>query len=209
MVAEPGSWHSEVIPAAAERVVQLLAAKDLSSFYLAGGTALALQLGHRISRDFDFFSCETFDEEGLLQRMQDAGVSLVSKAPETLHLQLLDIKVSFLGYRYPVLFPFGSWMSLRVADPRDIACMKISAVAGRGSRRDFVDLYVTARQYGLPHLLELFRQKYAQLDFNLLHALKSLTYFTDAEKEPMPKMLAPIPWQEITDYFREEAPKLI
>jgi hypothetical protein len=203
------SWNKEVIPEAAEQVLGMLL-KSIGSFYLAGGTGLALQLGHRLSRDFDFFTSESFDEERLLSDLKDIEkLSVVSMGRETLHLHVRGIKVSFLGYRYPVLFPFGSFMGVQVADPRDIACMKISAIAGRGGKRDFLDLYATAQQYGLASLLDLFKQKYAQVDFNLVHALKSLTYFKDAEKEPMPQMLSSISWNDVTEFFKQEAPKFI
>jgi hypothetical protein len=204
------SWHKEVISEEAERVLAILLKNDISSFYLAGGTALALRLGHRLSRDLDFFNSQPFDEEILLNGLKDVGnLSVVSKGRETLHLHISGIKVSFLGYQYPVLFPFESFLQAQIADSRDIACMKISAIAGRGSRRDFVDLYVIAKRYSLAYLLDLFKNKYSQIDFNLVHALKSMTYFKDAEKEPMPKMLIDISWDEITEFFRHEAPKLI
>jgi hypothetical protein len=205
-----GSWHKEAIPEAVEHVLDILYKNNVESFYLAGGTALALHLGHRLSRDLDLFNPEPFDEERLLSDLKNIErISVISKGRETLHLHIMDIKVSFMGYGYPVLFPFKSFRSIKVADPQDIACMKISAIAGRGSRRDFVDLYVLARQYGLVHLIDLFEKKYAQVNFNLLHALKSLTYFKDAEQEPMPKMLAPVSWNEVVDFFRLEAPKII
>jgi hypothetical protein len=206
----PKSWHKEVIPEAAERVLEILTRSKMDSFYLAGGTGLALRLGHRLSRDLDFFSAEPFSEEMLLGNLKDfEKLSVVSKDWETLHLHILDIKVSFLGYHYPVLFPFGSFMGMQIADPRDIACMKINAIAGRGSRRDFVDLYFIAKEYGLGCILDLFRKKYSEVDINLVHVLKSMTYFKDAETEPMPKMLTDISWDEIANFFKQESPKLI
>lgn len=206
----PTFWHEEAIPQAAERVLEILAGNNMDSFYLAGGTGLALQLGHRLSRDLDLFSAEPFSEEMLLGNLKDVEkLSVVSKDRETLHLHIRGIKVSFLGYHYPVLFQFRSFMGMQVADPRDIACMKISAIAGSGSRRDFVDLYAIAKEYGLDHLLDLFKKKYSQIDFNIVHALKSLTYFKDAEKEPIPKMLVDFSWDEVTEFFKKEATRLI
>ncbi|MBN1566672.1 MAG: hypothetical protein JXA73_02420 [Acidobacteria bacterium] len=87
--------------------------------------------------------------------------------------------------------------------------MKINAIAGRGSRRDFVDLYFVAKEFGLPYILDLFRKKYFEIDFNIVHTLKSLTYFKDAETEPMPKMLTDIYWADVVRFFRQESPKLI
>ena len=145
----------------------------------------------------------------LVDLMSFEKLSVVSKGKETLHLDVSGIKVTFLGYHYPVLFPFESFLGTSVADPRDIACMKISAIAGRGARRDFIDLYETARHYGLADLMDLFRRKYALVDYNFVHILKSLTYFKDAETEPMPQMLLPISWQEVTEFFTHETIGLV
>jgi hypothetical protein len=87
--------------------------------------------------------------------------------------------------------------------------MKISAIASRGAKRDFVDLYVVAKGFGLPALLELFRQKFALAQYNMVHILKSLAYFADAEKDPMPHMLIPLTWDEVTQFFRREVPRLL
>jgi len=86
--------------------------------------------------------------------------------------------------------------------------MKISAVAGRGTKRDFIDLYVAAARYGLRDLLELFEKKFADLRYNRIHLLKSLTYFKDAEKDPTPDMLIPLSWDEVKAFFTEEAPRI-
>ena len=108
-----------------------------------------------------------------------------------------------------MLFPFQSFMGISVADPRDIACMKLSAISSRGTKRDFVDLYVASNRYGLSHLLELFQKKYARIHYNIVHILKSLTYFEDAEKEPMPNMLMTLSWEEVRWFFIREVPGLI
>jgi len=210
IMADVRSWHKEVIPEATERALEAFSKAGLGAFYLAGGTGLALRFGHRLSRDLDFFCAQPFDENAIIDELKGTGkISVISKARETLHLHISGVKVSLLGYHYPVLFPFDRFMSVQVADPRDIACMKISAIAGRGSRRDFIDLYVIAQEYGLALLLDLFQKKYAEIDFNRVHALKSLTYFKDAENEPMLKMLEPTSWDQVFDFFRKEAPKLL
>ena len=110
-------------------------------------------------------------------------------------------KTSFLGYDYPILYPLVSFHGIQVADPRDIAGMKISAVASRGSRRDFVDLYAVSQKYGLGKLLQTFHKKFAKVNYSFLHVLKSLTYFEDAEQEPMPDMLVPLAWDEVKQFF--------
>jgi len=208
---EHGTWHRKVIPATTEAsLCALRDARVLDRFYLAGGTALALQFGHRLSLDLDFFAKELFDEEMLLQRIQALeGFALAAKAPHTLHATVQETKVSFLGYVYPLLFPTMPFLEVEVADPRDIACMKVSAVAGRGTKRDFVDLYLCAKQYGLKEILRLFDQKFAQTHFNKVHILKSLTFFSDAEKDPMPHMLVPLDWATVKQFFLLGSPRLL
>ena len=200
-------WHREAITVAMVGTLETLERRGvLTGFYLAGGTALALHLGHRRSLDLDFFTSERFDEGALLQRLD--GFSLAARDAQTLHGEISGTKVSFLAYKYPVLFPQTSFLDVAVADPRDIACMKISAIS-RGARRDFIDLYAAARLHGLPELLRLFHQKYARVNYSRVHVLKSLTYFEDADKEPMPDMLEPTSWAEVRGYFLRETPRLL
>jgi hypothetical protein len=205
------AWHREVIPESTESALHALRETGvLESFYLAGGTGLALQIGHRLSLDLDFFSPEHFNEDAILQRLQElSGFALALKAPITLHATIQSTKVSFLGYAYPLLFPLRTFLTVAVADPRDIACMKVSAIAGRGAKRDFVDLYCLAQRYGLGEILRMFAMKFAKTNMSAVHALKSLTFFADAEKDPMPHMLVPLQWQEVKQYFIREAPGLL
>ena len=210
------TWHSEILPAESTAVLNELHKKiSLSQFYLAGGTGLALILGHRLSNDFDFFNKELFNEEVLLQNLQGLkNLSVISKEEHTLHINLNGIKVSFLGYNYPLLFPvkqykFEKELSINVADERDIACMKISAIGSRGIKRDFIDLYMTAQKYSLSELFKLFVKKFSLTPYNNVHILKSLTYFEDANKEPMPEMLVTLKWEKIKQYFNSEVSQLL
>jgi hypothetical protein len=133
----------------------------------------------------------------------------LSRAPQTLHLLLDGIKASFLGYPHPLLFSTDSFSAVEVADGRDIACMKLSAVASRGTRRDFVDLYVAAKTYTLPEILVMFARKYAGIEYNRLHLLKSLAYFEDAEIDPPLEMLTEVSWDEVKAFFAREAAALL
>ena len=208
---EPPLWHREVITPAVERTLKNLhRISVLKRFYLAGGTGLALHLGHRRSVDLDFFSSELFDEEMLIQKAQQLpGFSVVAKGEHTLHVQVQGVKVSFLGYAYPVLFPFKPFLGVDAADPRDIACMKISAIASRGTKRDFVDLYWVSRRYSLEQIIKWFKEKFSQANYSTVHLLKSLTYFKEAEKDPFPDMLVNISWEEVKQFFEREAPQLL
>ncbi len=204
-------WHREAVTAPLLEVLEKLQRSGvLEGFYLAGGTGLALHLGHRPSADLDFFTRDPLREEVLLQRAQSVDrFEVASRDEGTLHVHVGGTEVSFLRYDYPLLRPTSSFEGVQVADPVDIACMKTSAVAGRGTRRDFIDLYVVARELGLAALLEQFRKKFAPIEHSEVHILKSLTYFVDAEKEPMPQVLIDLEWEAVKRFFLDQAPPLL
>ena len=204
-------WRREVITEAVERTLQdLQRVSATGNSYLARGTGLALHLGHRRSMDLDFFTRKPFDPEDILGKIEPlGGLRVLTKDVETLHLTIGETKVSFFGYRYPSLFPCESLFEVKVADPRDIACMKISAIAGRGNKRDYIDLYAVSEHHGLEQILAWFKVKYAQANYSMVHILKSLTYFEEAEKDPMPDMLVNLTWETVKHFFTTEAPRLL
>ena len=210
MPERPSEWHPEVLPEAWSRATNDLARRSLlAGFYLAGGTGLTLQFGHRRSADLDLFREAEFDSADLRDRLRGQdGLGRVALAKGTAHLTLHGVKVSFLHYPYPLLFPLRLYGNIEVAHPCDIACMKIEAISSRGSRRDFVDLYLVAQEYGLRELFECFAKKYAAVSYSRTHLLKALTYFRDAEEEPLPDMLVPLDWSAVTQYFTSETPRL-
>jgi len=124
-------WHPEAITAAMEKTLRLLkASRVVDPFYLAGGTGLALHFGHRRSTDLDLFSPQLFDENTLLAEIGKLpAFALSAISPSTVHAFISNVKVSMLGYDYPVLFSQEQFLGIAVADARDIACMKISALA--------------------------------------------------------------------------------
>jgi hypothetical protein len=87
--------------------------------------------------------------------------------------------------------------------------MKLSAISSRGTKRDFVDLYVLARQYGLDQLLIWFQKKFVQTNYSMVHVLKSMAYFEEAERDPMPDMLASLSWDDVKEFFTREAARLL
>lgn len=211
MVDRGKRWHRESITPAVEQVLSDLSPETfLENFYLAGGTGLALQLGHRRSRDLDLFSYQAFDPEPFVHKLQRLpGFGLTAKGEATLHFTARNIKVSLLAYPYPLLFSSELLDHVKVADLRDIACMKISAIAGRAAKRDFIDLYFVAQDLGLPNVLDLFKQKFEQAHYSLPHLLKSLTFFEEAETDPMPDMLAPVSWPQVKEFFSNQVPRLL
>lgn len=153
--------------------------------YLAGGTACALQLGHRISVDFDFFTPKEFDAKKLIHDLQKLG----------------NFEVDPL--------PFHSFQGIHITDLRDIAAMKIDAIGSRGIKRDFVDLYFICRSgLTLAEILRLYERKYGSLSSKKMHILKSLVYFNDAEVSEKPRMLKEVNWEKVKKYFEAEVRKL-
>jgi len=192
--------HPKVVGRAGWEVVSGLAASGLTTGWtLAGGTALALQLGHRVSHDLDFFRAEPFDAEALLHRLAGLGrVTVQGRAAETLHVTLDRLRLSYLRAQAPLLFPGTPYRDLVLADPRDIAVMKVIAIGGRGSRKDFVDLYFYLRGGGtLQAVFGMMQRRFPRLDHNEYHLLRSLVYFDDAETEPMPRLIRRVGWREI------------
>lgn len=199
-------WHDAVLPPRwQEAVTTLERAGATEGFYLAGGTGLALQLGHRTSVDLDLFTPRPFDALAVRDALRLGPEFAVQQVAEhTLHAELASIQLSFLYYVYPLQFETHTFGQLRVADVRDIGCMKLDALSSRGSRRDFVDLYFLLQQFELKELLEWFNAKYAAAAPNRVHLSKALTYFADAERDPMPNMLVPADWSRIRAFFETE-----
>lgn len=174
-------------------------------FYLAGGTAITIKYGHRFSEDFDFFtfpdikmnSINVFNKLNLL-----AKVSLEQFSDCTVIFYFNDIKFSLFEYRYELLDnPFwDNEKRIYLADDKDIASMKIIAVAQRGLKKDFYDLYylMNLNQWSLSDLREFVLKKYKIFDFDNI-ALKSLIYFEDAEKSSYPD-IDPL-WHKVKDFF--------
>lgn len=202
----------EILTESQQALLELLSqVAEVRTFYLAGGTALALSLGHRRSRDFDFFRPKDFVPQDLLSTLRETGdLFVLQQAAGTLTVMLRDIPVSFFRYDYPLLRPLheSPW-GLPLADPEDIAAMKLAAIAGRGARKDFVDLYFYAREIApLERLFSRFREKYRGVSVDPYHLLRSLTFFEDAEAEAMPDLLVGVTWDEIRAFFRAEAARL-
>lgn len=181
-------------------------AEILKDFYLAGGTGLAFQLKHRLSLDLDFFTRKDIDTKIFIQKLKDLGeLSVEKEAENSLVSNFNKTRITFLKYDYPCLFSFNEFQRTKVADSRDISCMKIDAISSRGTKRDFIDLFfICQKVVPIDKLLKLFRRKYKGVDYNIIHIFKSLIYFEDAEKDPMPKMIIPISWNEVKKFFREE-----
>lgn len=157
-----------------------------ADFYLAGGTALALQIGHRVSIDFDFFTEKDFETDDLYERIQQVfgETPRTQESPRTLAIIVQDdIRISFIGYRYPLLTAPIDAEHLRLASLLDIGCMKLAAIVSRSELKDYVDLYFILKYVSLTQLLIDLAQKIPSLDQNFV--LKALVSFDDVSSEPI------------------------
>ncbi len=203
--------HPTVLGAEGWRIVRELAHAGLTTGWtLAGGTGLALHFGHRVSDDLDFFRSGPFDAEELAEGLARVRpVRIQSRSEGTLHAVLSELRVSFLAAQAPLLFPGTKYRGIVVADPRDIAVMKVIAIGGRGSRKDFVDLHFYLGAGGsLEDVFAMIRRRFARIDYNEYHLLRSLVFFEDAETEPMPRMLRAVRWADVKKALVAEVRRL-
>lgn len=172
----------------------------LNQFYLSGGTALALWQGHRESEDLDFFTETSFDPIRLQSELEKiTNLSGLELDKGTLNCHADDVQLQFLHYPYGLLNKPIPWQGINLSSVEDIACTKLLTISSRGSKKDFIDLYFILKEYSLKNLFTLLKNKYPKTDYNQLHILKSLVYFSDAESQPMPRMHVNVSWEQIKD----------
>ncbi len=166
----------------------------LADFQLVGGTALALQIGHRQSIDLDFFTPNIdFDEIRMLRTLQKLGnVVVLNTDTNWLGVKFDGVKLDILKYPYPLLNSFLEEDGIRLVSKPDIAAMKLSAISSRGAKKDFIDLYFLFQEITLAAMLEFYTTKFGIKEH--FHVIRSLTYFEDAEDEVMPVMLKSANW---------------
>jgi len=177
-------------------------------FYLAGGTGLALQLGHRVSEDLDFFTGGDFDPVGLSRHLEagpEYSETMVGKG--TLYCRVSGVKLSFLHYPVPLRHPPLNYLAVTVADWRDILAERFKTVSQRGSRRDFYDIYacLTLKRLSIGEAVAFLKERLAGSGINYQHIAKSLTWFADAESEPNPRLLMQADWPTVPEFFDSHA----
>ena len=184
-------------PDTLELLKRLSSQPELQETRLVGGTALALQYGHRQSVDLDFFGRLPEDKDVLLELIHNIGkVTVLNQSKAVLQTVINDVKVDFVDYsRYPWIDEPVKGDGFALASDKDIAAMKVNAIIGRGTRKDFIDLFVLLRHYSLAEILDFYRQKYPE--FSEYRALLSMTYFEDAEMQDMPRMFIDTSWDEM------------
>lgn len=196
-------------PRTLELLKSLMTLPSVDPFFLVGGTSLALQMGHRVSIDLDLFTPEIFDKNHLLESLYpDFQVSVESESQQMLLTYIDDVKVDFVKMGYPILFPTLVVEGIRMLDIRDIAAMKLKAIAQRGSKKDFYDIYFLTDILTIEEMLSIFQDKFKQHE--VFHIVKSLTYFEDAEAFADPIVFdKKITWVKVKKLINEEVKKLI
>lgn len=200
--------HEEVLPRnSLDLMNDLVGSPVWAGWTLAGGTGLALHYGHRLSADFDFFRPDAVPLEDILRRFTALGsCDILQQYEHTLTLLVRGVKLSFFIVADPWIAAPVAYRDFRVAAVVDIALMKLAAMAGRGSRKDFIDLYVILQDaQRMEDLMANLGRKFPGKSANAYHILRSLTWFEDAEKEPMPRMLIPLEWNDCKSFFIREA----
>ena len=180
-------------------------------FYLAGGTALSLQLGHRRSVDLDFFS-PTEDIPTIRAVLEESLAAfqptLADSAWGNLVYLAKDVRVGFYGYGFPLVAPLVETENLRLASVKDIALMKLDTLLSRAARKDFYDLYFICQNIPLRQLLELAPKKYANVRDFEAQTVKRLVYFENAETDIDPYFFKPVSWQTVKEFFIQQAKEI-
>jgi hypothetical protein len=193
-----------------ELLKKLMKLPVLTDTRLVGGTSLALQSGYRKSFDIDLFGTITADEHELSIQIGSIGESSLIHNSANIHIWMINgIKADIVNYHYSWISKCREESGLRLAGKEDIAAMKLSAITGRGTKRDFFDLYFLLKEFTLEQMLQFYLSKFP--DGTLFLVLKSLSYFEDAEENIDPILIKPVSWKnvksvivtEIERYFSE------
>lgn len=183
-----------VVPDLLELLKKLMDEKIFSSFNLVGGTSLALQMGHRNSVDIDLFGNAEIEVDLFIDKLSTFGEVVVTQSTKNILITKIDdIKVDFVNYKYPLLTDILVKDNIRMLSFKDIAAMKLNAIAGRGSKKDFIDLYFLLKEFSLQEILSFYGRKYH--DGSLFMVEKSLTYFDDADLQLQPIMYKDFDWE--------------
>lgn len=194
--------YSTVEPHTLELLKTLMKEALFAPLRLVGGTALALQYGHRMSVDLDLFGPIQLDSFEVCRVLNQIGKLTVIKETSNIKIYTLDgIKVDFVNYTYPWIDGSIEEEGIRLASDKDIAAMKINAIEGRGSKKDFIDIYYLLKHYTLQEIIDFYCCKYPEN--SVFRAILSLSYFDDADSQMMPKMFMDSDWGCIKKYLSD------
>lgn len=184
-------------------------------FVLAGGTGLALQLGHRVSVDLDFFTRKPFSTEKIFQEVKRLGLNpkVLEESAGSLTVRIDGIKVSMFRYPYPFMETMKDAGGVPIAGVLDIASMKIIAISQRGAKRDFFDLYCILQDIPFWKIAENTAKRFGNDRVNPVHIGKSLVFFSDADSDPEPRLSAknkpPLKWEKVKKFFIKNVRQMV
>lgn len=180
---------------------------------LAGGTGLALQIGHRISEDLDLFTTTSFKNEPIFKAIKqlDFPYQMITEGEDYLTLFFNEIKISLFKYDYPFQEKAILINEIPLASITDVASMKVITISQRGTKRDFVDLYFILQEMPFHKLARHMVKRYSPPRINPIHIGKSLTYFFEADSEPEPVYTkgSDVPWEKIKKFFKQHAKQYV
>jgi predicted nucleotidyltransferase component of viral defense system len=170
---------------------------SLNNFILVGGTALALQFGHRISIDLDLIgNVDDLNYDLIHEELREIAVpELTSKSSVMVGYVINNVKVDIVKYKYSLIKPVIVVDGLRLAQPEDIAAMKLASITGRGMKKDFYDLFFLLKKFSFEQMFNFYDKKYP--DGNRFLVMRSLIYFVDAEEDDDPILFDPLKWTEV------------
>ena len=189
-------YYETIHPDTLELLKKIQSLELFADTRLVGGTALALQIGHRKSIDLDFFGEMSASLEEITLELSEFAIAKPLSSSKSMRFLIVDgVKVDIVSYPYNWIDDPVKENGIILSGVKDISAMKLSAITNRGTKKDFIDLYFLLKMFSFNELIEFYLQKYT--DAQLFTVLKSLTYFEDAEGDPLPVMIEPINWDEV------------
>jgi hypothetical protein len=200
-----------ITPGMRKLLVTFAMSRIAKNFYLAGGTALGLQLGHRRSVDLNYYSPteDIHSLEDILHRSLESVSPLMADSGwGSLVFQVGGVRIGFFSYGNDLVEPLVEAEGIRIASVTDIALMKMEALLERAERTDFLDLYAICQRQPLRELLDLAPRKYPDVGDFSARVIKRLVYFERADEEFSPPLLEPVEWDTVKKYFHQQAADL-
>lgn len=198
--------HLEAITSKQKKIFNKL--QNFPKYYLAGGTALALQIGHRISVDFDFFSKTDIPKELLLKVkkiFRDAKIKIILNHSEQLTVDIDGVNLTFVRYPFPLIFKLKEYQGIKMLQVPEIAATKAYTLGQRATYKDYVDLYfiINENSCTLPGIIKIAQKKYKQ-EFNPRLFLEQLIYLEDVEDVGIEFLRKKVTRKELQKFFEQK-----
>ncbi len=198
--------RAAVLPGTLSLLKELMDHPELKDFYLVGGTALALQIGHRDTIDIDLFSDQPLDFDQITSALPEDYMEF-SRSKVFFGVKVDGVKCDFVSYPFSRQLPLLVEEGIRMAQPLEIAAMKLWAITRRGAKKDFWDLYFLLKMHGLPEIMKFFVTKFPNVQ--PLMVARSLSFFDDADRDLDPMPIIPVEWEIVKAEIRKQIKSLL